>query len=106
MAIPRSGTARRSPAISPKAMSRRKRPPAITATRPMTRLVPRPIRTELFERCVDEAVVDHLIDGHLVLGLDPALLRVEGEILLEARRVDLAIGIAALRRDRAIDRRV
>src|SRR5581483_5145019 len=59
---------------------------------------------ELLERRLDEARVDGLLDRDVALDL--ALLLEKGEIVPEAFDVDVPVGIATLRGDRAIEGRV
>src|SRR5437660_863310 len=64
----------------------------------------RTIRPEILHRRVGERHVEHLLDGHCALYL--RFLQKKLQVVLEARHMNMAVGIATLRSDSAIYRRI
>src|SRR5438105_3187030 len=64
----------------------------------------RAIRPEILDRRVGERHVEQLLDGHCALYL--RFVQKKLQVVLEARHMNVAIGITALRSDGAIYRRI
>src|SRR5438552_2962216 len=79
-----------------------RRPPYIGAPLPLAGR--RSIRAEILDRRVGERHVEHLLDGHCALYL--RFVQKKLQVVLEARHMNMAVGIATLRSDAVMYRRI